>query len=341
LRRWREPSRNCGLRTLYDLVEDTAMKIAITGGTGFVGRHLARRLTSTGHEVVLIARGVDHRDEEVRRLEGVTFAPIGLDDAAALAQAFTGCDGIVHCAGINRELGDSTYQRVHVTGTRNVVGAAERAGVRRIVLLSFLRARPACGSAYHESKWAAEEIVRASGLDYTVVKSGMIYGKGDHMLDHISHTVHTVPLFAWVGLREQPIRPVAIEDVVRIIEAALAEGRLVRQTVAVVGPDEMTLSGAVQRVAGIVGKRVVVFPMPVFFHRLLARAFEHTMTVPLIALAQVRMLAEGITSALPACDLPPDSLLPRTHFTEQHIRKHLPDAEPFGRSDLRCFATSR
>src|SRR5262249_18468350 len=65
-------------------------------------------------------------------------------------------------------------------------------------------AGPVCGSAYHESKWAAEEIVRSSGLNYTVLKSGMIYGRGDHMLDHISHTLHTIPLFAWVGSRERP-----------------------------------------------------------------------------------------------------------------------------------------
>ncbi len=119
------------------------------------------------------------------------------------------------------------------------------------------------------------------------------------------------------------------------------EGELVRQTVAVVGPDEMMLSDAVRRVAGIVGKRVVVFPMPAMFHRLLARVFELMMTIPLIAAAQVRMLEEGITTPLPACDPPPDHLLPRTHFTDRHIREHLPNAEPFGRGDLRCFTAGR
>jgi len=163
------------------------MKIAITGGTGFVGRHLARRLTKDGHEVVLIARGVDRRDPEIRQLARATFVPIGLDDADQLAQAFAGCDSVAHCAGINREIGHQTYQQVHGEGTRNVVNVARRAGVKKVLLLSFLRARPQCGSAYHESKWTAEEIVRSSGLDYTVVKAGIIYGKGDHMLDHLSH----------------------------------------------------------------------------------------------------------------------------------------------------------
>src|SRR5438046_2536592 len=126
---------------------ETKMKIAITGGTGFVGRHLARALSEGGHKVVLIARGIDQRDESVRRLAGASFAPIGIDDEDKLAGVFAGCDGVAHCAGINREIGNQTYQRVHIEGTRNVVNAAKRAGMRKVVFLSFLRARPNCGSA--------------------------------------------------------------------------------------------------------------------------------------------------------------------------------------------------
>jgi NADH dehydrogenase len=127
------------------------MRVAITGGTGFVGGHLAAHLSRQGHQVVLVARGVDQ-----------------------LTRAFAGCQAVAHCAGINRQLGRQTYQAVHVQGTANVVRAAERAGVRRLAPLSFLRARPSCGSAYHESKWAAEKLVRASALEWTVLKPGMI-----------------------------------------------------------------------------------------------------------------------------------------------------------------------
>jgi uncharacterized protein YbjT (DUF2867 family) len=220
------------------------MRIAITGGTGFVGRHLARALAGSGHEVVVIARGVDRRDETIRQLLGASFVALDVGDEDHLVQAFTGCDAVAHCAGINREMGRQTYQRVHVDGTRSVFSAAKRAGAKKILLLSFLRARPACGSAYHESKWAAEEIVRHSGLDHTVLKSGMIYGHGDHMLDHLSHGLRTFPLFASIGTNDTWIRPLAIEDLVRIIRASLVEGRLSRQTVAVTGPEQMTLSEA-------------------------------------------------------------------------------------------------
>jgi len=132
------------------------MKIAITGGTGFVGRHLARALVKDGHEAILITREMDGRDESIRQLARTLLAPVGLDDEAKLAKAFMGCDAVAHCAGINREIGRQTYQRVHVAGTQRVVSAARRAGVKKMAVLSFLRARPACGSGYHESKWRAE-----------------------------------------------------------------------------------------------------------------------------------------------------------------------------------------
>ena len=104
------------------------MRIAITGGTGFVGRALARRLEAAGHESIVLSRRTGHA--------------LDLAHIDRLAATFAGCEAIVHCAGINRELGDQTYERVHVEGTTAVVEGARRAGVRRIVMLSFLRARP-------------------------------------------------------------------------------------------------------------------------------------------------------------------------------------------------------
>jgi NADH dehydrogenase len=314
------------------------MKIAITGGTGFVGRHLARALAAAGHEVILIARGADHRDESIRHLPRSQFLAIGTSDEDALAGALAGCDGVAHCAGINREMGAQTYQRVHVEGTRHVVNAARRAGVRKINLLSFLRARPHCGSAYHESKFAAEEIVRASGLDYTIFKAGVIYGLGDHMLDHLSHALQTFPIFALVGMKDTRIRPLAVEDLVSVMTASLIEGRLAGETVPITGPEEMELGDAVRRVAAVLGKRPLYFRAPIFFHCLLGWILDRLMTVPLVSLAQVRILAEGIVEPLPPCDPLPADLLPRTPFSESQIRQGLPVAGGFGLKDLRWFA---
>jgi uncharacterized protein YbjT (DUF2867 family) len=314
------------------------MRVAITGGTGFVGRHLAAALAAKGHEVILIARGLDDRDRGVSNLPNVRFFSSDLSSVPELARAFSACGAVAHCAGINREIGRQTYQRVHAEGTRHVVEAAHSAGVGKVALLSFLRARPSCGSGYHESKWAAEEIVRASGLDYTILKAGVIYGQGDHMLDHLSRALFTFPVFATVGFEDRPVRPLAVEDLVNIVYAALIEGRLSRQTVAALGPEEMPLSEAVRRVASVIGKRSLFVRMPIWFHYALARVLEATMKIPLVSLAQVRILSEGIVEALPECGTLPADLLPSTRFSDEQIRRGLPEASAFGRKDLRCCA---
>jgi NADH dehydrogenase len=252
-----------------------------------------------------------------------------------LTQAFDGCHAVAHCAGINREIGDQTYERVHVQGTRNVVEAAKAAGVEKIVLTSFLRARPQCGSPYHESKWEAEEIVRSSGLDYTVVKAGVIYGRGDHMLDHLSHALHTFPVFGLVGMKEKSVRPLAVEDLVHVMRAAFVDRRMKRHTIALVGPEEIYLSEAVRRVAEVVGKQPLMIRLPVVCHQLMATVFEWTMRVPLVSLAQVRILAEGVVEpASPVVPLPYD-LVPTRRFTTEQIRNGLPQAKPFCVGDLR------
>ena len=317
------------------------MKIAITGGTGFAGRHLARALIRDGHDVILIARGVDQRDESIRSIAGARFVASSADDEEALATAFTGCDAVAHFAGINRQIGRQTYARVHIAGTRAVVAAAKRAGVRKIVDLSFLRARPDCGSAYHESKWAAEEIVRGSGLDYTILKASVLYGRGDHMLEHLTRAFFTFPVFPLVGLCDRTMRPTLIHDLVRIAKAALVDGRLTRQTVAVVGPEELPLAEAVRRVARASGRMPVFVRLPIFAHYAFAWCFERLMTVPLVSIAQVRILSEGVSVASSPTDPLPIDLLPEAPFAEALIRNELPTPGRFHLRDLRLFAGTR
>jgi nucleoside-diphosphate-sugar epimerase len=305
------------------------MRIAITGGTGFVGSNLAAALAGAGHVPVLIAR-------HARPGSGFLTHTIGLDDPALLANAFAGCEAVAHCAGINRETGSQTYQRVHVEGTRHVVAAAKAAGVKRIALTSFLRARPDCASPYHESKWAAEELVRHSGLTFTILKAGVIYGKGDHMVDHLTRAFLTFPLFGLVGYGAPRVRPAAVADVVKILLAALVDGRLAGKSVAVLGPDEMTLPQAVRRVAEVVGKVPPMLRLPVSFHYGLAWVAEKVMTTPMTSLAQVRMLTEGVVDPLPWADELPDELKPATPFSDATIRAALPPLKRFGAGDLLC-----
>lgn len=293
-----------------------ALRIAITGGTGFVGRNLAERF----EDPVIISRRTG----------------VATDDVEGLTRAFEGCDAVAHCAGINREIDEQTYERVHVRGTEAVIEAAKIAGVKKIVMLSFLRARPDCGSPYHESKWAAEEALRASGLDYTILKAGMIYGLGDHLIDHTTRTVKTLPLFATVGLRERTVRPVPVEELVDVMEAAL-RGRLERKTVEVVGAEELKLSKVVRRVADLLDRPIGIVPAPVWALYAVGQLTEWAMKVPLVAKAQVRMLAEGVSHGVLGAERLPDDLRPKKMLTKSQIRAAIPDEGPFGLKDLRFW----
>src|SRR5688572_13906273 len=300
------------------------MKIAITGGTGFIGKHLARDLAGRGHQVVVISRGLYTRDSGEAFPENVTFVTASVTDTDQLRQAFAGCDAIAHCAGTSQEDGRQTFQQVHVEGARSAVIAAQQAGIKKFVLVSYLHVRPDIRSAYHTTKWEGEEIVRKSGLNYTILKAGLVYGPGDHLLNNLGHLLRKLPVFALVGLRERTVRLIAVQDLVDVIRVALLEERLTGQTVAVIGPEEIPFRVAVSRIAKTMGKPfLLILPFPVTFHRLLAWV-SGKMPKPLIAASQVQMLADGISKPLPDSQMLPDDLAPKTLFTEEQIRKGLP-----------------
>ena len=298
------------------------MKVAITGGTGFIGRHLARDLISRGHQVTVISRGQYTRNTQP--VEGARPIQLDINNTDALTQAFEGCDAVVQCAGASVEDAKQTFQRLHVEGVRSAVSAAERAHVKKFVLLSYLNVRPNVKSEYHTTKWQGEEIVRGSKLNFTILKAGLVYGQGDHLLNNLSNLFRRMPVFAAVGLREKNVRLVAVQDLVDVIRASLDENRFARQTVAVLGPEEFPFSQAARRIAKAIGKPLIVFPFPIFFHRILAFFSERFMPKPLITKSQVQMLADGISQPTPDSISLPDNLKPKTVFSEEQIIKGLP-----------------
>jgi uncharacterized protein YbjT (DUF2867 family) len=142
----------------------------------------------------------------------------------------------------------------------------------------------------------------------------------------------TFPVFLGMGPRR--VRPIAIDDGVRILRAALVEGELSHKTVGVVGPSELRFDDAARIVAGVLGKGRLFVPVPLAFHSLLAAITERTMVVPLISGAQVFMLREGVIEALRAPDQLPAHLMPATPFDAASVRAQLPSPHRFGLDDL-------
>ncbi len=291
------------------------MRVAITGGSGFVGKALATYLIERGHEVILISR----RPEP---LDGATTSAGDLSDVDALAKAFQSCKAVAHCAGINRESGRQTFQSVHITGTANVVEACRLQGVSKLVFTSFLKARAGTKSGYHESKWRAEEIIRSSQLDFTILKPGVIFGKGDHMISHMTMALKLSPIFGLVG-GDISLRPIALPDFIRALEGSLFDPRLSKNTFAVLGPEEIKLSEAARRVASAMHRPVLPMQMPLAFLYGLARIMECTMKEPLLSESQITMIAEGLSERLSENNELPDDLKPMLPFSRQILEKLL------------------
>lgn len=314
------------------------MLIAITGGTGFVGRHLAKRLVSQGHTVRVIARGVDPGAPWMKEHSQVEFVRGSVSSLPALQKAFRGCDSVAHLAGINHETEQQDFHEVHVRGTELVVEAVQRQEVDHLSLLSFLRARPDDRSGYHDSKWRAEEIVRSSGCTSTILKAGVIYGKGDHMVDHLSKILRMLPVFFLVGRSPRKTAPVHVSDVVDLLLGGIKSNRLNNRTVAVTGPEQMYLKEAVQRVANVLDRDPYFVRLPLFLQYVNAGMMELLVDEPPASLAQVQILSEGVIEPVPegVCGSIPVPLQPDRAFTEERIKQALPDRERFDMADVTC-----
>ncbi len=196
--------------------------ILITGGTGFVGRHLAARLLAQGEPVRLLAR------KQVE-IAGAEVHPGDVRDVASVVAAARGCRAVIHLVGIIRETRGVTFERVHVGGTRSVIQACQEAGVARLLHMSALGAKPG-GTAYHRTKWAAEELVRASGLAATIFRPAVIFGAGGEFIPTLRQLLHSPsPVIPILGPGLSLLQPIWIEDVATCYLGALdnpeTEGR--------------------------------------------------------------------------------------------------------------------
>src|SRR5687767_595612 len=149
------------------------VKLAITGGTGFVGSHLLRTALGAGHRVSALTR----RPQSVRNT--LSWVEGDLADRAALARLVEGADAVIHVAGVLNARDRAGFEDGNVAGTLAMLAAATAAGIRRFVFVSSLAAREPELSMYGGSKARAEALVESSGLDWSIVRPPAVYGPGD------------------------------------------------------------------------------------------------------------------------------------------------------------------
>ena len=239
------------------------MKILVTGATGFVGREVVRQLHKTGHSIRILARSRNaSRVEEAVSCWGAEVHPGDMLDAASLDGAVNGTEAIIHLVGIIAEVGEITFENVHTRGTGNLVTAAQQAKVRRFVHMSALGTRPNAASRYHQTKWAAEELARHSGLDFTVFRPSLIYGPEDQFINLFARVIGLSPVVPLMGSPHAQFQPVSVETVAAAFAKSLGEPQSIGQTYDLCGPEALTLSEIVDRILAVLHRRRLKLRVP-------------------------------------------------------------------------------
>jgi NADH dehydrogenase len=264
--------------------------ILVTGGTGFVGSNLIRRLRKEDIAVRTLARNAV-KAQALKDI-GVDVVEGSLADTTALEHAVEGCVRVVHLVGIIQETRGATFHDVHVEGTRNVLAAAKKAGVRHFFHQSALGTRAGAKSAYHRTKWEAEELVRASAIPFTILRSSLIYGPGDQFTMRLSELIRRSPVLPVIGSGNSRIQPIFIDDLVACIAKAVTSDSFFNEMYEVGGPDQLTYEEVTEAIADALGVRRPTVHMPLFLVRNAARVLESLLPAPPVTTDQLIMLQE-------------------------------------------------
>jgi len=218
------------------------LNLLLTGGTGFVGWEILAQLRRAGHSIRLLARNpASPRARQAASQDRVEVHPGDVTDAASLTDACEGVAAVIHLVGIISQNGRSTFENIHTQGTRNLIAAAQGVGARRFLLMSALGTRPDAVSRYHQTKWAAEQSARASGLDYTIFRPSLIYGPRDHFVNLFATLTRFLPIVPLLGRADARFQPVAVEAVASAFVRALVTPAAIGKSYDLCGPDALTL----------------------------------------------------------------------------------------------------
>jgi uncharacterized protein YbjT (DUF2867 family) len=217
------------------------MRVLMLGANGFLGGHLLATLASRGHEVVAAVR--DPASVAGRGGAGTIAIDLNRDtEAQAWIPRLEGIDAVVNCAGVLQGTRRDDIEAIHALAPAALFEACGRCGVRRVVQISAVSADREAGTPYALTKLAADDKLRASALEWTVLRPSLVYAPGVFGGTALLRALAAFPFFVPLpGAGEQRFQPIAIEDIGRIVVRALETDALVGKTLDPVGPDVITL----------------------------------------------------------------------------------------------------
>jgi NADH dehydrogenase len=268
------------------------MQIFLAGGTGFVGGHVRQALLAQGHTIKLLV----HK-RSVAAVPGVEEVEGDATLLPTLVEAVKGCEATINLVGIIREFPrrDITFQRLHIEATRNVITAAQGAGIKRHLQMSALGTRSESSSGYFRSKFSAEEEVRRSGLDYTIFRPAIIFGPKDDFINKLAGLMRMMPIMPVIGDGEYQMQPISADDVARCFVEALGKPETIGQTYELCGPDRMSYNALLDTIGRVIGKNhVMKAKNPLALMELVVPVMEHFTFFPITS-DQITMLVQGNT----------------------------------------------
>ena len=271
--------------------------ILVTGASGFVGSHLVPALLGAGHQVIALARTPTAGETVVGRLPGPRRGDVevrigDVTRPESLAPAMAGADAVVHLVALPRDFrGGADLRLVNTEGTRAVIAAMWKAGVKRLIHMGAMGVEDDPALHYASSKAKAESLVSDSGLDWTILKPSLQFGEGDGFFNIIASLVRISPGIVPVpGDGSARFQPIHSGDVAMVTVRALADPSTIGAVFELGGPRYWTYREITREVLTSLGKRRVIMPMPVVLIRLVAGTAELAHIPFPVATDQLRQL---------------------------------------------------
>jgi len=234
-------------------------RVFITGGTGFVGGAIRRALGDRPQRLLVRDRtryGALASDA-VELVEGDVTKP------DSLRGTMDGCDAVIHLVAVIVEEGGATFDGVIRQGTQNVVVEAQRAKIQRFFQMSAMGTLHDPHYGYYEAKWQAEQVVKGSGIPWTIFRPSVIFGAGDEFVTTLAGLVKLAPVIPVVGSGRSKFQPVSAAEVALAFCRALDDPTTVDQTYELGGGKTYSYEEMLDVIAAALGKRKPKLHVPV------------------------------------------------------------------------------